>query len=214
MLTALLKGLGLGFLLAISMGPIIFAIIKQSIANGHKAGYAFIIGVSLSDISVVCICNVFTNLFEAALKHQTIIAIVGSIFLLIAGIYTFFFKKEQLYEDDVLKKQYRKRDYVAIAMGGFFMNILNPGIFLFWLLWSTTILADSLTHENPFQYRLIVYITCLVFVFISDVLKVQLSNILRPKLTTRNMHHINQLSGLILIGFGVGLFLKEVVLDK
>ncbi|MFY7899809.1 MAG: LysE family translocator [Chitinophagaceae bacterium] len=212
MLTALLKGVGLGFLLAISMGPIIFAIIKQSISNGHKAGYAFIIGVSLSDITVVFICNVFTNLFEAALKHQTFIAIVGSIFLLAAGIYTFFFKKEQVYDDAILNKAYKKREYIAIAAGGFFMNILNPGIFLFWLLWSTTILADSLTHENPFQYRLVVYITCLVFVFISDVAKVQLSNILRPKLTPKNMHHINQLSGLILMGFGIGLFIKEVIL--
>jgi threonine/homoserine/homoserine lactone efflux protein len=38
MIAAIIKGLGLGVLLAISVGPVIFAILKQSINNGHKAG--------------------------------------------------------------------------------------------------------------------------------------------------------------------------------
>ncbi len=63
MVAALLKGLALGFLLAISVGPIIFTIIKQSINYGHKAGYLFVAGVSASDITMVVICNFFTTLF-------------------------------------------------------------------------------------------------------------------------------------------------------
>ena len=91
MVAALFKGLALGFLLAISVGPVIFAIIKQSINHGHKAGYVFVAGVSSSDITLLLICNFFTSLFHTALKHQTLIAVTGSLFLIGVGIYTFFF---------------------------------------------------------------------------------------------------------------------------
>lgn len=93
MLAALIKGLVLGIFLAISVGPVIFAILKQSINNGHKAGYVFVAGISASDISLVLICNFFTAIFNQALNHKTFIAIAGSIFLVLMGIYTLFFKK-------------------------------------------------------------------------------------------------------------------------
>lgn len=70
MTAALLKGLLLGVLLSISVGPVIFAIIKQSINNGHKAGYYFVAGVSASDITLVLVCNFFTSLFTTALNHK------------------------------------------------------------------------------------------------------------------------------------------------
>ncbi|MGR9921928.1 LysE family transporter, partial [Escherichia coli] len=57
MYPALIKGIALGLLLSISVGPVIFAIIKQSINNGHKAGYVFVAGVSASDITLVLVCN-------------------------------------------------------------------------------------------------------------------------------------------------------------
>lgn len=206
MVAALIKGLALGFLLAISVGPVIFAIIKQSINHGHKAGYVFVAGVSSSDISLLLICNFFTSLFQTALKHQTVIAVTGSLFLIGVGVYTFFFKKVVVDEDNNLKeKVFRKRDWAAIFLSGYFMNMLNPGVFIFWFAWSAAILADSVRYEDPFQYRAIVFGTCLIFVLATDLLKVSLAGKLRPKLTVKNLHFINRLSGLILIGFGVAL---------
>jgi threonine/homoserine/homoserine lactone efflux protein len=51
----------------------------------------------------------------------------------------------------------------------------------------------------------VVFGTCLIFVLATDLLKVSLAGKLRPKLTVKNLHFINRLSGLILIGFGVAL---------
>ena len=42
MIAALAKGFALGLLLSISVGPVIFSVIKQSLNNGHKGGFAFI----------------------------------------------------------------------------------------------------------------------------------------------------------------------------
>jgi len=215
MIAPFLKGILLGLILSISVGPVIFAIIKQSINNGHKAGYLFVAGVSASDVSLVLVCNFFTSLFNTALSHKTTIAIAGSIFLIAVGIYTLFFKKVHTDEENnIADKKFRKRDYAAIFLSGYFMNTLNPGVFLFWFAWTAAILADAQTAEHPTEYRLIVFGTCLVFVLLSDILKVVLAGKLRSRLTAKNLHYINKLSGLILIGFGVALCWGAVSLLK
>ena len=215
MIAPLLKGILLGLILSISVGPVIFAIIKQSINNGHKAGYLFVAGVSASDISIVLICNFFTSLFNTAITYKTSIAIAGSIFLIAVGIYTLFFKKVHTNEENnIADKKFRKRDFAAIFLSGYFMNTLNPGVFLFWFAWTAAIMADAQTAEHPNEYRLIVFGTCLIFVLVADILKVVLAGKLRSRLTVKNLHYINKLSGLILIGFGIALCWGAIALLK
>ena len=60
----ILKGLLLGLILSISIGPVIFAIIKQSLTNGKRSGYAFVAGVSSSDIILLFICKLNLKNYE------------------------------------------------------------------------------------------------------------------------------------------------------
>ncbi len=199
MIPAILKGLALGFMLSISVGPVIFSIIKQSINNGHKGGFAFIIGVSASDVALVVVSNFFTQLFSDLLEYKTPIGIGGSSLLIALGVYVTFFKKITVNEEGVQVIKMRKRDYVKIFLSGFFMNTLNPAVIGFWLLTSTSLLVET------FNYRLVVFTTCLILVALFDVVKVMLAGRIRQKLTPHNIHIINRISGLILIGFGVAL---------
>ena len=206
MIAALIKGLVLGIFLAISVGPVIFAILKQSINHGHKAGYVFVAGISASDITLVLICNFFTSLFNQVLNHRTFIAVAGSIFLVIMGVYTLFFKKVKTDEDNnIVMKDFKTHHFIGLFVSGFFINILNPGVFLFWFAWTAAILADSQTYPHPLEYRAIVFGTCLLFVLLTDITKVALASRLRSKLTPRILVTINRISGIILIGFGVAL---------
>ncbi|MFX8477730.1 LysE family transporter, partial [Acinetobacter baumannii] len=77
----------------ISVGPVIFSIIKQSINNGHKGGFTFVAGVSASDITLVLMSQLFTALFQELLNYKKEIGIGGSILLIVLGIYLLFFKK-------------------------------------------------------------------------------------------------------------------------
>lgn len=214
MFEALVKGLILGLLLGVSVGPVIFSILKQSLNNGHRGGYAFITGVSVSDVVLVLICNLFTRLFDAVMQHELIIGIAGSSLLVSLGIYNFFFRKVQTAENGMtIVNNLRKRDLVGIFVSGFFMNTLNPGSFLFWFASTATITADSKTVNHPDQYRLIVFLTALLFNLCSDTAKVLLANKIRLKLTPHNIHIINRISGFILIGFGIAIVITILVRD-
>lgn len=208
MIAALLKGLALGFMLSISVGPVIFSIIKQSINNGYKGGFAFIAGVSASDISLVLISQIFTELFRSLLNFKTQIGIGGSILLIILGVYVFFFKKVQVNEEGAHVIKMRRRDMARTALSGFFMNTLNPSVIAFWLLIATSVV------DLPIDYRIVMFTTCLVVVLTADIAKVLLAGRLRQKLTPHNIHLINKLSGLILVGFGIALILGTLFYSR
>jgi threonine/homoserine/homoserine lactone efflux protein len=200
MIEALLKGITLGLLLSISVGPVMFSIIKQSLNNGHIGGIAFVIGVSASDITMVLVSNVFTQLFTAISSHKVEIGIAGSIFLISLGVFFVFFKKVKVdSEGQQVFVNFRKRDFARVAISGFLMNTLNPAVFLFWITASTTLVNHTL------EQKLLVFAVCLGIVLSADIAKVMLAGRIRTKLTPHNIHIINRVNGLILIGFGIAL---------
>ena len=207
MLAPIIKGLLLGLILSISLGPVIFAILKQSITNGRKAGYIFVAGVSTSDIALLLIANIFTSIFLLVLDHKAFIAMAGAGFLLLLGLYTLFFKKIKIeYDEKGEEKVFRKRDYLGIYISGFLMNTLNPSVFIFWFAWTAAIGASAAETNNPVQYKFLVFATCLVFLLLSDLIKVALASRLRTSLTEKNLIWINRLSAIIILVFSAALF--------
>ena len=195
----ILKGLTFGLLLSISVGPVLFSIIKQSLNNGHKGGLAFVFGVSASDVSVVLICNIFTELFNSIKEYKTPIGIAGCVFLVSMGIYFVFFKKVKVNEEGKQVLKFRKRDYIKTFFSGYLMNTLNPAIFIFWITTSTAII------NHTTQQRIIIFSTCLAWMLGTDILKVLLAGKIRNRLTPHNIHIINRINGIILIVFGIAL---------
>jgi threonine/homoserine/homoserine lactone efflux protein len=203
MTEAVLKGLALGFVLALSVGPIIFTIIKQSLNNGHKGGFSFVAGVWVSDIVLVVLSNTVSALVNQMLEHKSAIAIGGSAFLVSMGVYFAFFKKAHLPTDAEGKEiRFRKRDMARIFASGFIINTLNPGVILFWLGNATVLSVD-----HTLQERIIIFSVCLLINMAADVAKVMMAGKLRTKITLRALTIVNKISGSLLIIFGLALVL-------
>jgi threonine/homoserine/homoserine lactone efflux protein len=210
----ILKGVLLGFILSISIGPVIFAIIKQSLTNGRRSGYAFVAGVSSSDFILLFICNFFTSLFNLVLSHKSTIALAGAGFLFLMGLYTLFFKKMKLENMgiDGAHKTVSIKNLLSSYFSGFLMNTLNPSVFLFWFAWTAAINTSADDTPNPVQYKLIVFGTCLGFVLLSDLIKVFLAGKLRPRLTEKNLLWINRVSGMIILIFSAALLYSALLI--
>lgn len=201
MLNALIKGITLGLLLAISVGPIVFTVIKQSISKGYKGGLAFIAGISCSDILLVIFSNLFTNLFSILNAHKKGLADIASIFLILVGVFYLFFKKPKVVEQkgDIVKSN----GYAKTFVKGFIMNIFNPGIIVFWLTTATTFIDHTLNQ------RLVIFGTALLLALAADVAKVLLANKIRQKMTPHNIHVVNRINGAILIAFGIVIIILQ-----
>lgn len=209
MVESILKGLALGVVLALSVGPIIFTIIKQSITVGHKGGFSFVAGVWLSDIILVTLSNVFTEWVTRLLQYQKMIGYGGSGFLIAMGVYFFFFKKVLIkstggneHSDTISTAQ-----IFRIFASGFIINTLNPGVLIFWLGNATVL---SLTHT--LEERVIIFSVCLLINMGADVGKVMMAGKLRKRLTVHNLSIINKISGAILMAFGVALLYGVIFL--
>jgi threonine/homoserine/homoserine lactone efflux protein len=201
MLESVIKGVGLGLILAISVGPVIFTILKQSLNNGQKGGFSFVAGVWFSDILLVLICNLFSSLVVSALEFKSTIAYVGAAFVISMGIYYLFFKKVYVGEDkNVILVQFGKKAFTKAFMSGFLINTLNPSVMLFWLINATAFAASNTTSE-----RIIIFSICLAVNILADILKVILAAKVRHSLTPHNIKIINKISGTILIGFGIAI---------
>lgn len=208
MIEVILKGLGFGLFLSFSIGPVLFSIIKQSLNNGHKGGFAFILGVSASDISLVLLSNIFTELINSIKQYKTEVGVAGCIFLVSMGIYFLFFKKVKVNEEGKQVLKFRKRDYARIFLSGYFMNTLNPAVFIFWITTSTAVIYHTVNE------RIIIFTTCLLLMLLADIFKVLLAGKIRNRLTPHNIHIINRINGIILIVFGIALIWGLIVYGK
>jgi threonine/homoserine/homoserine lactone efflux protein len=211
MTEAFLVGCVLGFFLIISVGPVIFTIIKQSLNNGIKGGLSFVAGVWLSDIMLVVVSNMFSEMVNNLLEYKKLIGYAGSFFLIGMGAYYLFLKKVKLRTDaDGNEVRFRKRDAAKIFISGFLINTLNPVLLLTWFLYA---LGFSVKYD--INQRIVIFSTCILINIGADILKVLLAEKIRTKLTIHNISLINKVAGSILIAFG-GFLLYETIyhLDK
>jgi threonine/homoserine/homoserine lactone efflux protein len=208
---AILKGLAMGLLLVISVGPVIFTIIKQSINNGRGGGFSFVIGVWISDFLLVILSNLFSELVSTVMDFKMQIGIAGSAFLIGMGIFYIFFKKVHIHPEDLAAPSLKNSDHAKIVLQGFLLNTLNPAVIAFWLTAATAIAVSHTIRD-----RIIIFATALILNMTADVIKVSLAGKLRKKLTIKNIRVINKISGLILVIFGavllfgVFLFIRKI----
>jgi threonine/homoserine/homoserine lactone efflux protein len=205
---AILKGIAMGLLLVISVGPVIFTIIKQSINNGRGGGFSFVIGVWISDFLLVVLSNLFSELVTTVMDFKMQIGIAGSIFLMAMGIFYIFFKKVHIHPEDV-SMSLKTSDHAKIVLQGFLLNTLNPAVIAFWLTAATAIAVSHSIRD-----RIIIFATALILNMSADVAKVTLAGKLRKKLTVKNIRLINKISGLILVIFGSVLLLGVLFLVR
>jgi threonine/homoserine/homoserine lactone efflux protein len=195
------KGISFGLFMALSVGPTIFAVLKYSMNYGFRAGISYVLGVSVSDFMFLFIANMAASVLVLANQHQQVIGIAGGLLLCAMGIYGFK-KKIQVTRNTSTIVPVGAMGLFKIALSGFLMNTINPGVIFTWIT-MTTIVAD-----NTLNQRMVLFGITLAVVLGFDLLKVLMANRVRKFLTPRNTVKLSRISALCLLGVGLFLLVK------
>jgi threonine/homoserine/homoserine lactone efflux protein len=202
MLDAIIKGILVGLFMAISVGPTLFVIIKYSLSYSHKAGLAFVLGVSLSDFMYVTLANVAAPLLEHLKPYERALTIGGGIALMAIGL-SGIIKKHKPQRPSAEPITLSGGRYFRIWLGGFLVNTLNPGVIVTWLG------IVTLTIGTTVSYRIILFATCLIIILGIDFLKVFLANRIKGLLTPRRIIYMQRFSAACILGIGAFLLIKS-----
>jgi threonine/homoserine/homoserine lactone efflux protein len=203
MLDAILKGILVGLFMAISVGPTLFVIIKYSLNYSYKAGLAFVLGVSISDVIYVTLANVAASWLRVLAPYERYIAIGGGVVLMVIGL-AGFLKKHKPKRPSAKPIEISGGDYFKIWLGGFLVNTLNPGVLITWL-GAVTIIADK-----PGFYRFILFGTGLVIILGIDFTKVFLADKIKRLLTIRRIIYVQRFSAVCIFLIGLTLALTTI----
>jgi threonine/homoserine/homoserine lactone efflux protein len=202
---AVIKGIFVGLFMAISVGPTLFVIFRYSLTYSYKAGLAFVLGVSVSDIIYVTIANVAATWLQILTPYQRIIGIGGAIALMTIGL-AGLFKKQSLASAKSTTDEVSGSDYFKIWLGGFLVNTLNPGVIVTWL-GAVTIIANE-----PAVYRIVLFGIALFIILGIDFLKVFLAGKLKLLITAKRVGYMQKFSAVCI--FFIGLFLMITTLSS
>jgi threonine/homoserine/homoserine lactone efflux protein len=90
----------------------------------------------------------------------------------------------------------------AMLLKGFFLNLLNPAV---WLIWLGNVTAVSKTLKYSILSMIIYFGITLGIVLLVEMAKILAASKLKKILTDKTMHRINIFTGILMIAFGVAL---------
>lgn len=184
--------------MAISVGPTLFAVLRYSLNHSYKAGLAFILGVSISDILYVTLANFAASWLEVLQGYQKPIAYGGAVLLIIVGLAGLISKYRPV-RPSTTRFSIGTSGYFKIWASGFLINTINPAVIIIWL-GTVTATANTTT-----LYRIVMFGVCLGLVLGVDVCKVFLADAIRRKLTLRRIMYLQKTSAAIILTFGIAL---------
>ncbi len=204
MMEAVKYGIGLGLFISILIGPVFFILINVSIKEGFRSAMYLDIGILLSD----AVCILLSYLGMAALlndrENRVFFIIVGAVVLIVMGILKLFPGKKK---PQGPKKQIvvQKTNPFALVGQGFFYNLLNPSVLLFWI---STVGAATALYEGDSKLIWTQFSTTLFVVLCFDVLKAWFAKKMRNFLTEDKIYKANRIIGALFICFAVLLLIR------
>lgn len=197
----ILEGLFFGLILSISLGPIFIALTQTAIEKGGTAGITVASGVWVSDIIIISLFYFFISRISSTVESDAFqfwIALIGGLFLMGFGFFSFFRKVEL----DYTKRKHVYRDYIGFWLKGFLINTMNPFTFIFWL----TTISTYVIARNISNHEASLFLGAILFMIIlSDSIKVLLAKSIKSRLKPKHIETIGRVAGVALFFFGAYL---------
>lgn len=196
----LFEGIILGFTVAISVGPALFALLQTSIKHGIKIGIFLASGIFVSDLALVVGFYFGASRIVTNSKYHLVLGIVGGIVMSIFGIYTLL-KKIPLTEqvEAINEIKVKKKGPFPYFVKGFILNFANPFL---WVFWITSMLAINATYGGNQKSVALFFAGTLSVILMTDILKVVLANKIKVAGNPQVKIWMNRIVGILFMIIG------------
>lgn len=210
LLLSFLKGMLIGLPFVFVIGPALFSILQTSICKGFYSGMQLAIGISLSDLLIMFLCYFGLIQFFDQANFQIALGFGGSAILVIYGIYMF---NKKTATKTIQKKITLKINWTGVfkeIVKGFFLNIMNPFL---WVVWLSIVSSGTSSGSTPEGvYRSILFMLGIVsMIFTTDMLKCFFANKIKNLLSPKVIIAINKVAGVLLFLCAVFLLTRTLM---
>lgn len=212
MFELVIKGIVTGLILSVMLGPAFFLLLETSIRRGLRAAAAFDAGVLISDVLYIIIAYVFIQKVEelSTGSDNALIMTIGGGLFLVYGAITFFKKVKTVDVTETGGTPRRPKDYWVLFLKGLLLNLANPLVIFYWF--SVMALGQSGKETVFTGWEMFLYLSVILVTFFSiDFLKIIGAKRLRPFITTKLLRSLNQITGAILMIFGIFLVINSII---
>lgn len=192
------KGMLIGLMVSIPLGPMGVLIIQKTLHKGALAGFCAGMGAACADVFYATVAAFGVGFVVNTIKaHELLLQIVGGIFLVIVGL--------KIYFDNPLKQIKTKRVSKTGLLGDFlslfFLTVSNPvAIVVFMAVFAgTSVFGD----EPNFLIEMFVILGVLLGGGIWWYSLSTLVNIFRKKFKLRVLVMINRVAGVVITLLGI-----------
>ena len=190
-LTFFLKGIAIGFVMAIPIGPIGIMCIRKTLTEGRLSGLIIGLGAATADLFYGCVAAFGLTIISDTLNSQRFwIRIVGGALLFFLGIKTFRAQPK----DPKLKisGSGRLRSYFTVVV----LTLTNPlTIFAFIAVFAAFGLGDGLSFFSAVVLVAGVFMgSCLWFFLLTSG-----TILFRKKLDLEGLKWVNKIAGILII---------------
>jgi threonine/homoserine/homoserine lactone efflux protein len=207
----LLMFMAAGWLLNLTPGPDVLFIVTNGLRSGVRAGLVAVLGIS---------AGCFVHIFAAALGVSALLATsataftvlkwVGALYLLYVGVQLLRSQASPVMNSIAISAMdIRATSLKSIFFRGFWTNVLNPKVALFFLAFVPQFIAADAPNK-PLVFVL------LGVLFTLNALPINFGYAVlggwaarRLSLVQRGMHWLERVAGVMFIGFGLKLALTD-----
>jgi threonine/homoserine/homoserine lactone efflux protein len=192
----LLRGLAIGFAIALPVGPIGVLCIRRTLAEGRAAGLISGLGAASADAIYGCVAAFgLTAVSTFLLNHQFWLRLVGGLFLCCLGVKTFLSKPATSSAD--VKGGSLATDYASTL----FLTLTNPMTILSFAAVFAGVGLGSAAADYVSALKLVTGVflgSALWWLLLSFGI-----NLSRAKFNESKLRWVNRLSGIAICGFGL-----------
>lgn len=192
----LIRGIIVGLMIAMPVGPVNILCIHRTIEGGWKSGVISGLGAAAADMFYGAVAGFsITLVVQFLVREQFWIRFFGGILLVIVGIWYFFKRPESL----DAQTQDRASAYSDLRLT-FLLTLTNPTTVLSFL---AILAALGIGHQR--QWWLTVFLVGGIFCgsMLWWIVLGSIVNLFRDRFNDRSLRLMNRFAGLLIVGFGI-----------